>query len=291
MALDIGRKRLGCREAYVARVDGRDLVFVHSNGRGHRREGERMRRYGSLDDLALHAGEPVCAEDAAGISSIAAPLAVGGQPYGTLAFVAPHSGAFATDDVDYVRLISSLASAAIDRAQQHRRLDALAFYDALTGLPNRAQLSERLAEVIDDATSHDARFALHFFDLDGFKAINDEHGHPRGDDVIAMMGKRLERIVLRPNVVARVGGDEFVVVQPDLRAPQDARAYAQMLREAIGEPFVVEDREYRISASVGIALFPGDGDDSAALLARADLALYKVKATGRDAIAFASDLE
>ncbi len=290
MALDIGRRRLHCREAYVARAEGPSLVQMHGAGRWSRREGERRLREGSTDDLALRAGEPICADATGGEGAIVAPIIVGGQAFGTLAFVAPDAGFFAPDDVDYVRLVSTLVSAAIDRAQQHRRLDTLAFYDALTGLPNRAQLADRLADTISRAGRDSSVFALHFFDLDGFKAINDAHGHSRGDDVIALMGQRLERIVAHPNVVARVGGDEFVVVQPDVRDPELAREYARTLCASIGEAFDVEGRTYRLSASVGIAFFPGDGKDSATLLARADLALYKVKASGRNAVAFAGEL-
>jgi diguanylate cyclase (GGDEF)-like protein len=291
MALDTGRRRLGCREAYVGRVDAGDLTFVHCNGRSTHREGERRNLAGTLDERAMRAGEPVASLADAENRAIAAPIVVAGLPFGTIAFVGPRGGEFDADDIDYVRLISSLASASIDRGQQQRRLDALAFYDALTGLPNRVQLADRLTEAIARAQSDAAPFALHFFDLDGFKAINDEHGHPRGDDVIALMGKRFERNVPRPSLVARVGGDEFVVLQPAIRTSEDARAFAQTLRAAIAEPFVVERSEYRISASVGIALYPGDGADAATLLARADLALYKVKAMGRDAVAFAKDLD
>ena len=291
MALDTGRRRLGCAEAYIGRIDGDAFTFVHCTGLAKHREGERVALFGTLDECAMQAGEPVALTGDDGLPAIAAPIVVAGQPFGTVAFIAPRRGLFDSEDVDYVRLVSSLASASIDRGQQHRRLDALAFYDALTGLPNRVQLADRLTEAIARAERDRLAFALHFFDLDGFKAINDEHGHPRGDDVIALIGKRFERHVARPNIVARVGGDEFVVVQPSIRERADAAAFAEILREAIAEPFVVERCEYRISASVGIALYPRDGTDAATLLARADLALYKVKATGRDAVAFVEDID
>jgi diguanylate cyclase (GGDEF)-like protein/PAS domain S-box-containing protein len=289
-AIDLGRRRLNCGEAYFAEVDRDELRYVHCTGVTRRREGARVRLAGSLDARAIGANEPIAVDGSRGHAAIVAPIAVGGQPYGTLAFVAPRSGAFSAEDIDYVRLIASLASAAIERGQQSRRLDALAFYDALTGLPNRVALANILGDTIATAAREQAAFAVQFFDLDGFKAINDEHGHACGDDVISLVGKRFERQVAAPNFVARIGGDEFVVVQPSARTRADASALAGTLRAAIAEPFVVDGREYRLSASVGIAFYAEDGASAAELLTRADVALYKVKATGRDAIAFAADV-
>ncbi len=285
-ALNIGRKRLGCREAYVARVNGDRLTYVHCAGTSTRREGMHVELAGSVDENALATGEPLfTSED--GVVTVTAPLIVGMNNYGTIAFVEDTPGSLAPDDVDYVRLIASLASAAIDRGEQLRRLDALALYDVLTGLPNRAHLAERLDDTIAKADRDAHPFALHFIDLDGFKAVNDTDGHARGDAVLATIGKMLERTIGGSNMVARLGGDEFVVVQPGAHDRADARALAEQLRTAIAEPFVIGGKEYRVTASVGIAFFPHDGHTAGTLLAHADAALYKVKGSGRDAIAFA----
>ena len=285
-ALNIGRRRLQCKEAYVARVDEDRLTYVHCAGHAVRREGMHVALKGSVDERALETGEPIFSTEG-DVVTVTAPIVVGMRNYGTIAFVAEQPGSLAPEDVDYVRLIASLASAAIDRAEQHRRLDALAFYDVLTGLPNRANLAERLEDTIARADRDSRPFALHFFDLDGFKAINDADGHARGDEVIALIGKTLEANIGASNMVARVGGDEFVVVQPGARDRADARALADTIREAISKPFTVEEKEYRVTASVGISFFPHDGHTAGTLLAHADAALYKVKASGRDAVAFA----
>jgi diguanylate cyclase (GGDEF)-like protein/PAS domain S-box-containing protein len=285
-ALNIGRKRLGCREAYVARVDGDRLTYVHCAGNSDRREGMHAELAGSADASALDAGEPIFTTHD-GIVTVTAPLLVGMENYGTIAFVEDAPGALKPDDADYVRLIASLASSAIERGEQLRRLDALALYDVLTGLPNRANLAERLQDTIAKADRDAHPFALHFIDLDHFKAVNDTDGHARGDAVLATIGKTLERTIGGANMVARVGGDEFVVVQPGANDRAEARALAERIRMAIAEPFVIGGVEYRLTASVGIGFFPDDGLTPGTLLAHADAALYKVKGSGRDAIAFA----
>ncbi len=285
-ALNIGRRRLRCKEAYVARVDEDRLTFVHCTGETTRREGMHVPFEGSVDERALAAGEPIFSHEN-GIATVTAPIVVGMNNYGTIAFVEERAGSLTPEDADYVRLIASLASAAIDRAEQHRRLDALAFHDVLTGLPNRANLAEKLADTIAKADRDSRSFALHFFDLDDFKAVNDADGHARGDAVIAAIAKTLERNVGPADLIARIGGDEFVIVQPNVRDRAAARALAENLRAAIAQPFTVEGQEYRVTASVGISFFPHDGHTAGTLLAHADAALYKVKASGRDAVAFA----
>jgi diguanylate cyclase (GGDEF)-like protein len=285
-ALNIGRRRLGCREAYVSRIEGDRITYVHCAGDATRREGTHAKLRGSVDERAIAAGEPIFVSEN-GTATVTAPIVIGMKTYGTIAFVDDAPRSLSRDDRDYARLIASLASSAIDRAERLRRLDELALHDVLTGLPNRANLAEKLEETIARADRDSQPFAVHFIDLDGFKSVNDTDGHARGDAVIAAIGRTLARTAGSARMIARVGGDEFVAVQPDASDRAEARAFAETLRRAIAEPCIIEGKQYRITASIGVAFFPHDGHTPGTLLAHADAALYKVKASGRNAIAFA----
>jgi diguanylate cyclase (GGDEF)-like protein len=233
-------------------------------------------------------------DDPTGLSPrafIAAPLVVGGIRWGTVAFLTtrPRVEKFAAGDRDFVRLFGVFVEGALERLNQERRLDALAFSDALTGLPNRLLLDDRLSQTIASAQRHGTSFALHFYDLDGFKSINDRHGHLRGDEVLRAVAHRMERTARQEDTVARIGGDEFVVLQPTIHGVSDAERLAERVRHAISdEPFFVDGRDHRLTASAGIAVYPDHGSEPAALLAAADAALYRVKASGRDAVALAT---
>jgi diguanylate cyclase (GGDEF)-like protein len=126
-----------------------------------------------------------------------------------------------------------------------------------------------------------------YVDVDFFKRVNDEHGHVVGDEVLKIVGKRLSEIVRQSDTVARMGGDEFIVLQALVRA-RDARKLAARIRESLEQPMVVGPLRLHVSASVGIAFFPEDADAASALIARADEALYRAKAEGRNRIAFYS---
>ena len=264
-ALELGRKRLRCDAAFLTRIEDGRVTKVHCT-----------------DD----AGADVVAH-----AFIGTPIVVDGRHFGTVYFVNvdDRDEPFTEADRDFVRLIGALAASAIDRGEQRRRLDALAFFDALTGLPNRVLLDDRIAQAISSGNRHRTSFALHFYDLDGFKAINDRHGHLSGDDVLRAVARRFERAARAEDTVARMGGDEFVIVQPAVRSRADASALATRLRAAAAEPFVVDGVEHRLTASAGIAFFPDDGRDAATLIANADAALYRAKASGRDAAYFAAD--
>ena len=130
--------------------------------------------------------------------------------------------------------------------------------------------------------------AFHFVDLDRFKAINDTYGHAAGDDVLRVVARRLERIVRERDVTARLGGDEFVIVQSDVLGARDVEILARRIVDVLAVPIRVDGLTYEIGASVGVAVFPADGDNPEDLLARADAALYEVKKRGRGAFSFAN---
>ncbi|MBD5634077.1 MAG: diguanylate cyclase, partial [Candidatus Eremiobacteraeota bacterium] len=266
-ALELGRRRLGCDGAYLGRIDRDTVTDVRSIGPLAPREGLPRCLPGSLDAFVVDAGRPVALDDTSAAQGrygpgafIGAPVVIGGDDFGIVGFTHSTSreASFDAADCDFVRLVAALAASAIERGQQRRRLDTLAFFDVLTGLPNRALLADRIGLAVATAMRHDRLFALHFYDLDGFKAINDRYGHLAGDDVLRAVGKRFESIARDEDTVARVGGDEFVVVQPDVGGRADAEALAERLRAALAEPFVIGGTEHRLTASAGIALFPED---------------------------------
>ena len=162
------------------------------------------------------------------------------------------------------------------------RVRALAEHDDLTGLPNRRSLEFRLASALADTQANNAKMALMFMDLDGFKPINDRLGHDMGDRLLRMVADRLKASVRVADTVGRIGGDEFVVVLAPIRVVADALEIANKLLQAIRAPFNLEGREVHVSLTIGIALHPEDGDDVATLMRKADAAMYLAKSLGRD---------
>ena len=190
----------------------------------------------------------------------------------------------APGDADLELLVAASRLAAV--AIEHRRLtDRLAYqgqHDALTGLPNRLLLQDRLGQALALATRKQHQVAVLFMDLDHFKQINDTLGHSHGDLLLREVARRLEGCIRKSDTLARLGGDEFMVVVPELNDPQDALHVAGKLQENIRAPFHVGEHEFFLSTSIGISLFPADGDDVETLMANADTAMYRAKEAGRD---------
>jgi diguanylate cyclase (GGDEF)-like protein/PAS domain S-box-containing protein len=172
----------------------------------------------------------------------------------------------------FVRVFSDISHL---KASQ-RKLEALAASDALTGLPNRRALDQRLAAALASRAS----FALVYADLDGFKPVNDALGHERGDVLLRMVAARLQACVRATDTLARMGGDEFAIVIEDAQAVTEAPRVAERVLAACAQPFDLEGHRVHISASVGIAFHPADGEDAATLLAAADVAMYAAKRAG-----------
>ncbi|MGZ4434633.1 MAG: PAS domain S-box protein [Trebonia sp.] len=164
-----------------------------------------------------------------------------------------------------------------DRRAETERLSALAMRDQLTGLANRALLTERFGQAIERAAAQDRHLAMLFCDLDGFKAVNDAHGHRAGDELLAQVAPRIRGAVRPSDTVARFGGDEFVVLCEDLASPADAAAVADRVRQALLEPFLLSAGAVSIACSVGIAT--GNGAELTAddLIAHADEQMYVMK--------------
>jgi diguanylate cyclase (GGDEF)-like protein/PAS domain S-box-containing protein len=167
------------------------------------------------------------------------------------------------------------------RKQFEEELMHLARHDALTGLANRTLLLDRVAQAIAQARRSGNQVAMLFLDLDRFKTINDSLGHDAGDRVVVEVGRRLKQAVRDADTVARFGGDEFVVLLPELPTEDIAAALAQKILNALFEPMLIHGHEVAPACSVGISLYPRDGADGKVLLKNADAALYQAKAMGR----------
>ncbi|HEY9279431.1 MAG TPA: EAL domain-containing protein [Eoetvoesiella sp.] len=184
--------------------------------------------------------------------------------------------------ISEARTISLTAS--LDEANQ--KLQHQALHDTLTRLPNRALLEDRIEQTIQAAARSRSRFSLFFLDLDGFKAINDAYGHSTGDLLLIKVGERLMANVRASDTIARVGGDEFVLVSPGVGTPSDVVTLAAKIVGLVSQPFWVQGLELRVSTSIGIAIYPDDGNNQHALMINADAAMYHSKDLGRNRYSF-----
>lgn len=166
-----------------------------------------------------------------------------------------------------------------DRQSRRRNLHRLAYFDAVTGLPNRNLFHDRLRQALFRAARGNALLAVLFLDLDGFKAINDTHGHATGDEVLRAVAERLTHCVREGDTLSRLGGDEFAAVLPDLADSGVAARVAERIVAALAEPLTACGGEVSLTASIGISLYPADGREAADLVRRADGAMYRAKGT------------
>lgn len=156
----------------------------------------------------------------------------------------------------------------------------LATHDYLTGLPNRLALMDQLRRALAVAARSGGRVALLFLDLDRFKNINDSLGHGRGDELLCTVSRRLSGILRSSDMIARLGGDEFIIMLQNLQRDYDAAVVARKIADAMSTPFVLGGKEYHVTTSIGVALYPEDGLDSDVLLRNADMAMYHAKNAG-----------
>lgn len=163
-----------------------------------------------------------------------------------------------------------------------------AHYDGLTGLANPVLFEKRVTAAMEAATSVNRHVALMFIDLDHFKSVNDTLGHNVGNQLLQLVAFRLQRALREGDTVARMGGDEFIVVLGALQKPQDAEQVAQKLLDHISRPYLLDGKEFMVTASIGIAVYPEDGADTETLMRNADVAMYRAKESGRNGIAFGS---
>lgn len=205
-----------------------------------------------------------------------------GGVLGSFAVYKDHPCKPSAAELDFLTAASQLAAVAIEHRLLTEQLAHQGQHDALTGLPNRLLLQDRLGQALSLAQRKQQQVAVLFMDLDHFKQINDTLGHSHGDLLLCEVARRLEGCIRKSDTLARLGGDEFMVVVPELSDPQDALRVAEKLMQSLRAPFHVGQHEFFLSTSIGISLFPTDGNNVETLMASADTAMYRAKEAGRD---------
>ena len=188
--------------------------------------------------------------------------------------------------ISILRVFASRAGAELERQRAEETIKNIAYFDSLTGLPNRLLLTDRLTLALAHAQRIKRRLAVMFLDFDDFKQVNDNHGHGMGDLFLREMGQRLRSTIREEDTLARLGGDEFILILPELVDRDDAVTLAEKLIELGRKSLVLEGKEIKSSFSIGISLYPDNGDDYETLLKKADEALYEAKRKGRDGYHF-----
>ena len=186
-----------------------------------------------------------------------------------------------------IKIATRTAGIAVERKLTEDRIHFLANHDALTGLPNRSLLDDRLSQAILFAQRYGREVVVAFIDLDNFKLVNDSLGHNAGDEVLKRITSRMAACLRATDTLMRLGGDEFVIVLADQpRGTESVSCLLQKLRVAVADPLLIDGHALRVTASIGVASYPDDGTDARTLLANADAAMYRAKQIGRDNFQF-----
>ncbi|MDP9782042.1 putative bifunctional diguanylate cyclase/phosphodiesterase [Pseudomonas fluorescens] len=187
------------------------------------------------------------------------------------------------------QLVQSRLRAAEAKIAYAERVEYLAYHDGLTSLPNRSLFSKMLSQSISEASRYHRQLAVLFLDLDRFKHINDTLGHDAGDQLLQEVAQRITACLRASDTVARLGGDEFVILLPELSEDKYVAITAQKVLSTIARPFNLQDHEFRVTASIGISVFPQDGLDEQTLKKNADIAMYQAKQQGKNNFQFYSE--
>jgi diguanylate cyclase (GGDEF)-like protein/PAS domain S-box-containing protein len=205
-----------------------------------------------------------------------------GNLLGTLALTLPETEAPSAAHLELLSICARLAGIAIETRASEEKIRFLAHYDELTSLPNRFLFREYFDTALLNAQRRGSRFAVFFIDFDKFKEINDNFGHAAGDHVLREIAARLRAALRDTDKIARMGGDEFCVLIEDLQDDCDAAHIAQKLLDAASRPVYLDSQEYRLSVSIGIAIYPEHGTEANTLLQNADSAMYCAKELGKN---------
>ncbi|MGJ3700827.1 bifunctional diguanylate cyclase/phosphodiesterase [Variovorax sp. AFSI2.2] len=255
-------------------------------------EGSLGRAWGAggivqIDTLAApgHFARDVLASRAGLTVGVIVPMIITGSTT-ALEFFGSNPYAVDAETLESLRVIALQIAQYKQRKLAERSLRFMASHDELTGLFNRAALQHELARAIKRSNRHQKQFAVIFVDLDRFKHINDTLGHGVGDEMIKICGERLTGLLREADVVARFGGDEFVLLLENLSSANEAAMLAEKVLACCAEPFVITGRELHVTASVGVSVYPDNGGDAEALLKNADTAMYRAKERGRNTYRF-----
>ncbi len=276
--------------AVVELLEGDDLVYRAATGVAESHLGMRLQRAGSLSGHCIRDGAALSCVDSEsdprvnreacrqiGLRSmIVVPLRHYESVVGVLKVLSDRPGAFDQADLGILELMSEVIAAAMFHAARYEANELLfrATHDALTGLPNRSLFYERLHQRLADAAQP---FSVLNLDMDGLKPINDRLGHRFGDAAIKELGARIKRACRETDTVARVGGDEFGVILPGVGNRDTALNQAQRVAAQIAEPFEFEWKPVALGASIGVAIYPEDGQELDHLLDKADQSMYRAK--------------
>jgi diguanylate cyclase (GGDEF)-like protein len=283
----------GAAGSVVELAEGEDMVYRAATGMAANQLGLRLKLSTSLSGLCVRSGSPLNCEDSetdervdreacrrVGLRSmIVVPLKHNDALVGVLKVMARTPKAFTPADLAILGMMSELIAAAMFHATKYEA-DALfhqATHDSLTGLANRALFFDRLRQNLAQAQRNSQRLAILNLDMDGLKPINDQHGHRAGDAALKELASRIKNTSRESDTVARVGGDEFGVILPNIDGYQRASLQSQRLSQHLRSPFQFEGQKFALDASIGFAVFPEDGDALEMLIEKADQSMYEMK--------------
>lgn len=224
-----------------------------------------------------------------GRSVLCIPVAGREAVQGFLAFVVTQSARSWSDEhISLLKVIANTLADAKMKAEAEKEINYMAYYDHLTGLPNRQLFRDRLAQAVLNADRTGRRLGVIFLDLDSFKAVNDTLGHERGDELLRVIANQLKKCMRRSDTVARFGGDEFLLLIGNLVRENDIVKVTENIMQLFHKPFILKGQEFYVTASAGIAIHPADGTDADKLIKNADIAMYSAKESGKNQYAMCS---
>ncbi|HSM83346.1 MAG TPA: EAL domain-containing protein [Nodosilinea sp.] len=217
------------------------------------------------------------------LSVLMVPIFIDAELWGYIGFDAcRQEWEWSPSDESILVAVAASLGGALKRQRTEAQMCYQVYHDALTGLPNRAFFNQHLPEQISRASQHQRVLAVIFLDLDHFKTINDTLSHAVGDLLLQQVTQRISSALRAEDIAARWGGDEFTLILPNLSSPEDATKIAHRIAQQLTPPFLLHNHELHVTASMGIALFPEDGEDMTTLLQNADVAMYRAKQQGRN---------
>jgi diguanylate cyclase len=224
---------------------------------------------------AIGLGNSLIVEESASLDDVAGIIMSEGMQHMVSGFIVTRNGV-------YAGIVSGHALFEQIALRRQQDLYLLAHFDSLTRIPNRMLFTDRLKQAMREAMRTGTSLGLMFIDVDRFKQINDSLGHRFGDELLVGVARRLQVCIRDCDTLARLGGDEFALLMDGIKSPQDTDILARRCLESMSKPFVIMDREIKVTLSIGAAIFPDDDDNEDALLSKADAAMYEVKLNGRN---------